>query len=423
MEPQEYLSRAEEEVHHIPDLPQDTPVLAIERVAIIGAGTMGGGIAMAFANAGFQVLLVDAAAPALERGLETIRRSYERAVERGRLTAAEGEQRTGSIRGSIDIDDVADADLVIEAVFEEMEIKRKVFRRIAQVARADAILASNTSFLDVDELAQASGRPERVLGLHFFSPAHIMRLLEIVRGRHTAPQVLATALAVARRLGKVGVVVRVCYGFAGNRLIAKRREQGVALLQEGATPWQVDRVLEAFGFPMGLFAMSDMAGLDVGWRADTSQGATIKDRLCEMGRRGQKTGAGYYDYDAERRRQPSLAVEALIKDFRAEHGHRARPVDDQEILDRCLAVMINEGARLLEEKIVLRAADIDVVMVNGYGWPRERGGLMYYADSVGLPAIVATLQTLAAKPGSALAPAPLLQRLAAEGGQLHTVST
>jgi 3-hydroxyacyl-CoA dehydrogenase len=418
----QYLLDAQAQVDAIPDIPAATPVLPIARVAVVGAGTMGGGIAMNFANIGLPVTLLEQSAQALERGLATIRGNYERSLRRGRLDAAQLEQRMALITGTLEIADLGDADLLIEAVFEEMAVKRDLFQRLDRIAKPAAILASNTSFLNIDELAAATSRPRQVLGMHFFSPANVMALLEIVRGARTDRTVVATAQAVARRIGKIGVVVRVCDGFAGNRIIVQRRSQGQALLLEGALPWQVDGALEAFGFPMGPFAMSDLAGLDIGWSAENSRGETIRDVLCEMGRRGQKSGAGYYDYD-DRTRRPSPLVAETVGKFLAQRGVAPRSIDDEEILQRCLYPMINEGAKLLEEKIVVRASDIDVVMVNGYGWPKERGGLMYYADSIGLDRVVAVLRALERQLGPAMKPAPLLERLAEERGVLHRVVT
>ncbi|MGI4879297.1 MAG: 3-hydroxyacyl-CoA dehydrogenase NAD-binding domain-containing protein, partial [Janthinobacterium lividum] len=301
------------------------------------------------------------------------------------------------------------ADLIIEAVFENMDVKKEVFGKLDRLAKPGAILASNTSYLNVDEIAASTSRPESVVGLHFFSPANVMRLLEVVRGAKTAGPVLATAMATAKKIGKVAVVAGVCDGFIGNRMLSQRQQQAMALIVEGALPADVDRVLFDFGFPMGPFQMSDLAGLDIGWNAETSKGVTIRDRLCEAGLRGQKNGHGFYDYDAQRNRTPSPVAEKIILDYAAERGVNRRHIDDAEILERCLYPMVNEGAKILDEGMAQRASDIDIVWINGYGWPVYRGGPMFWADSVGLPAIVDKLKAYG------IEPAPLLVKLAGEG--------
>jgi 3-hydroxyacyl-CoA dehydrogenase len=412
---QRYVFFAERAAAKIPDIPQDTPTLPVRSVGVLGAGTMGGGIAMNFLNAGIPVTIVEANQDALDRGLATIRRNYEATASKGRLTAADVENRMGLLTGTLDVGSLADADLIIEAVFETMELKKQVFARLDRIAKPGAILATNTSYLDVNEIAAVTGRPEHVLGMHFFSPANVMRLLEVVRGDRTAKPVIATAMQLARRIGKVAVLVGVCHGFVGNRMLAQRQREANRLILEGALPWDVDRVLYDFGLPMGPFAMSDLAGLDIGWSRETSTGSTVKEVLCEMGRRGQKTKAGFYDYDDRRNATPSPVVERVILDFAAKRGIVRRPIGDDEILVRCIYPMINEGARILEEGKALRASDIDVVWVNGYGWPAYRGGPMYYADSVGLDTIAAELEKLEAAHGPAFTPAPLLVRLAREG--------
>jgi 3-hydroxyacyl-CoA dehydrogenase len=412
---QRYVFFAERAAAKIPDIPQDTPTLPVRSVGVLGAGTMGGGIAMNFLNAGIPVTIVEANQEALDRGLATIRRNYEATASKGRLTAADVENRMGLLTGTLDVGSLADADLIIEAVFETMELKKQVFARLDRIAKPGAILATNTSYLDVNEIAAVTGRPEHVLGMHFFSPANVMRLLEVVRGDRTAKPVIATAMQLARRIGKVAVLVGVCHGFVGNRMLAQRQREANRLILEGALPWDVDRVLYDFGLPMGPFAMSDLAGLDIGWSRETSTGSTVKEVLCEMGRRGQKTKAGFYDYDDRRNATPSPVVERVILDFAAKRGIVRRPIGDDEILVRCIYPMINEGARILEEGKALRASDIDVVWVNGYGWPAYRGGPMYYADSVGLDTIAAELEKLEAAHGPAFTPAPLLVRLAREG--------
>jgi len=355
------------------------------------------------------VTIVETRQEALDRGVATIRKNYENTAAKGRMTAADVEARMALLTPTLDLETLDVADLIIEAVFENMAIKREVFGKLDRIAKPHAILASNTSYLNVDEIAAATSRPESVLGLHFFSPANVMRLLEVVRGAQTSPQVLATAMATAKSIGKVAVVSGVCDGFIGNRMLSQRQQQATQLITEGALPADVDRVLFDFGFPMGPFQMSDLAGLDIGWSAEASTGATIRDRLCEAGLRGQKNGRGFYDYDAARNRKPSPVAEKIILDFAAERGVNRRPVDDAEILERCLYPMVNEGAKILEEKMAQRASDIDIVWINGYGWPVYRGGPMFWADSVGLSKIVDRLTHYG------MVPAPLLVRLAAEG--------
>jgi 3-hydroxyacyl-CoA dehydrogenase len=321
----------------------------------------------------------------------------------------------GLLTGSLNLEDLADCDLIIEAVFENMDIKKDVFGKLDKIAKAGAILASNTSYLDVNEIASATSRPESVIGLHFFSPANVMRLLEIVRGDATSKPVIATSMKLAKTIGKVGVLVGVCPGFVGNRMLSSRQQQAQALVAEGAMPWDVDRVLYDFGFPMGPFAMSDLAGLDIGWSKETNKSATIRDKLCELDRRGQKTGAGYYDYDEKRNAKPSPVTEQIIKDFAAKSGVNARTVDDQEILERTILPMINEGAKILEEGKAIRASDVDTVWINGYGWPVYRGGPMHYGDSLGLAHVVARLKEYQDKHGDFFKPSALLEKLAAEG--------
>ncbi len=412
---QRYAFFAEREAAKIPDVPADTPTLPIASVGIIGAGTMGGGIAMNFLNAGLPVTIVEARQEALDRGIGIIRRNYEATAKKGRLTADEVERRMKLLTGTLDLSRVASADLVIEAVFEDMAIKKEIFSRLDTIAKPGAILATNTSYLDVDEIAAVTKRPEQVLGMHFFSPANVMRLLEVVRGAKTAKPVIATAMQLARRIGKVAVLVGVCHGFVGNRMLAQRQREANELIIEGALPWDVDRVLYDFGLPMGPFAMSDLAGLDIGWSRETSKSSTIKEILCEMDRRGQKTGAGFYDYDENRKAEPSPVVERAIRDFAAKRGVSRRQISDQEILERCIYPMINEGAKILDEGKAIRASDIDVVWVNGYGWPVYRGGPMHYADSVGLAGILERLRELEGRHGPQFKPTALLELMAKEG--------
>ena len=412
---QRYNFFAERRAAKIPEMPSDAVPRAITSVGIVGAGTMGTGIAMNFLSAGMQTTIVDTTRDALDRGVATIRGTYESSAAKGRITADKVERNMALLSAERDLDALAQCDLVIEAVYEDMAIKKAIFARLDSIVAPGAILASNTSYLDLDEIAGVTSRPQSVVGLHFFSPANIMHLLEIVRGRHTDPSVLATAMHLAKSIGKIAVVSGVCYGFIGNRMLARRRQQADALIREGAMPWDVDRVLVDFGMPMGPFQISDLAGLDLGWTREASTGATIRERLCEIDRRGQKTGAGFYDYDETRNARPSPLVEEMILAFAAEQGIRRRPVGDEEILERCLYPMIDEGARILDEGIAYRSSDIDVAWVNGYGWPVYRGGPMFHADHVGLAHVRDRLKFYQAQHGDAFAPAPLLERLAADG--------
>lgn len=412
---QRYVFFAERQANKIPDVPEDTPTRRIAKVGVIGAGTMGGGISMNFANAGIPVTIVEMKQEALDRGLGVIRKNYENTARRGRISEADVETRMGLITGTLDLSALADCDLVIEAVFENMAIKKEVFGKLDAIVKKGAILATNTSYLNVDEIAAATARPQDVIGLHFFSPANVMRLLEIVRGEKTAKDVIATAMKLAKTIGKVGVLVGVCHGFVGNRMLAQRQREANKLILEGAMPWDVDRVLYDFGLPMGPFAMSDLAGLDIGWSRETSKGETVREILCEMDRRGQKTGAGFYDYDEKRNATPSPVTERIILDLAAKKGINRRPISDEEILQRCIYPMINEGAKILEEGKAIRASDIDTVWVNGYGWPVYRGGPMFYGDTVGLPEVLRVMREFEGRHGADFKPAVLLERLVAEG--------
>ncbi len=411
---QQYAFFAEREVWKIPDVPVDTPTVPVNRVGIVGAGTMGGGIAMNFANAGIPVTIVEAKPEALERGLSVIRRNYVNTARKGRMTGGDVEKRMELLKGSLTLDDLANCDLIIEAVFENMDIKKDVFRKLDAIVKPGAILATNTSYLDTNEIARATQRPEFVIGLHFFSPANVMRLLEVVRADKTANPVIATAMQLAKRIGKIAVLVGVGYGFAGNRMLAQRQREANRLVLEGAMPWDVDRVLTEFGFPMGPFQMSDLAGLDLGWSKETSKSSTIREVLCEMDRRGQKTGAGFYDYDENRTPKPSPITAKIIEDFRARSGAAVRQISDEEILERCIYPMINEGAKILEEGKAIRASDIDVVWLNGYGWPRYRGGPMWYGDFIGLDKVLARMREWQSQMGDEFKASALLERLAAE---------
>ena len=412
---QRYYFFAERAANKIPDVPSDTPMIPVARVGVVGAGTMGGGIAMNFANVGIPVKMVEVNQEALDRGMKVVRGNYERSARSGRFSMDEVERRMSLISGSLDLSALRDADLIIEAVFERMDIKKTLFAKLDTIALPGAILATNTSGLNVDEIASATKRPEFVIGLHFFSPANVMKLVEIVRGARTRKDVIATSMKLARTINKIAVLVGVCPGFVGNRMLGQRGRQTQKMLLEGALPWDIDHVLFDFGFPMGPFAMGDLAGLDIGWSKEDSRGETIRDVLCEMGRRGQKTGAGYYDYDENRTARPSPVTEKIIKDFTSRTGTIARRIPDEEILERSIYPMINEGAKILGEKLAIRPSDIDVVWVNGYGWPVYRGGPMYYADQLGLDNVLAKLNQFQAAMGDAFRPAPLLEQLVAQG--------
>ncbi|MEI9995444.1 MAG: 3-hydroxyacyl-CoA dehydrogenase NAD-binding domain-containing protein [Rhizomicrobium sp.] len=413
---QRYYFFAERLANKIPDVPDDTKLIPIKKVGIIGAGTMGGGIAMNFVNAGIPVTIVEVKQDALDRGLKVVRGNYERSAKNGRFPMEEVDKRMAMFGSSLDMAALADCDLVIEAVFERMDIKKDIFTKLDAIVKQGAILATNTSGLNIDEIASVTKRPEFVIGLHFFSPANVMKLLEIVRADHTSKEVIATSMKLAKTIGKIAVLVGVCPGFVGNRILGARGREAQKMVLEGAMPWDVDRVLYDFGFPMGPFAMSDLAGLDIGWVKEKSHGETIRDVLCEADRRGQKTGAGYYDYDPETRAaKPSAVTEKIIHDFVAKSGKNPRNIPDDEILERCIYPMINEGAKILEEKKAIRPSDIDVVWVNGYGWPVYRGGPMHYADSIGLDKVLAKLKEFQATMGDTFKPAALLETLAAEG--------
>lgn len=412
---QRHVFFAERQVWKLPDVPADTPTIPVDKVGIIGAGTMGGGIAMNFLNVGLPVTIVETKQEALDRGIATIRKNYENSAKKGRFTMEEVEKRMGLLTGSLDMNDLADCDLVIEAVFENMDIKKDVFGKLDKIVKQGAILATNTSALNIDEIATAVKRPEAVIGLHFFSPANVMRLLEVVRADKTSKEVIATSMQIAKKIGKIAALVGVCPGFVGNRILAQRQREAQKLILEGAMPWDVDRVLYDFGLPMGPFAMSDLAGLDIGWSKEKSQGATIRDVLCEMDRRGQKTGAGFYDYDENRNAKPSPVVEKIILDFAAKKGINRRKISDEEILERCIYPMINEGAKILEEGKAIRSSDIDIVWINGYGFPVYRGGPMFYGDTVGADKVLAKMKEFQAQMGDDFKPAALLEKIVAEG--------
>jgi 3-hydroxyacyl-CoA dehydrogenase len=414
---------AERQAAKVDGIPADIATAPIRKVGIVGAGTMGGGIAMNFLNAGIPVAMVEMKPEALERGLGVIRGNYEATARKGRLKPEQVEQRMGLLSGGLDLAGLSDCDLIIEAVFEQLDIKQQVFAALDKVARPDAILATNTSYLSVDAIAGATTRPGRVLGLHFFSPANVMRQLEVVRGPRTEPAVLATAMKLAKTIGKVAVVSGDSFGFIGNRMLAARHRQADQLILDGATPSDVDRVLTDFGFPMGHFAMRDLAGLDIGWDAARTSSSDVREILNEMGRHGQKSGAGFYDYDAARNATASPVVEQVIRDFAVRAGVPQRRVSDAEISERCLLSMVNEGAKVLEEGVSARPSDIDVVWVTGYGWPVYRGGPMFWADLSGTADLLARLKALQALHGDAFKPAALIETLAAEGRSFNDYQT
>ncbi len=425
-----HVFAAERAAAKLLDVPAATPPRRIAGVGVIGAGTMGGGITMNFLNAGTPVVLLETKQEALDKGLATIRKNYENSMKKGKLTAAQVEERMALVTPTLEYAGFAGVDLVIEAVFENMAVKQQVFETLDAVCKPGAILASNTSYLDLNRIAAFTKRPQDVVGLHFFSPANVMRLLEVVRGARTAPDVLVTAMALAKQIKKIAVVSGVCDGFIGNRMLARYGAAANGLVNAGALPQQVDAALQKFGMAMGPFRMGDLAGLDIGWATRKRKAAeagvemkpVIADRLCEAGRLGQKTGAGWYRYEAGRRDPlPDPQTEALIATYRAEAGIAPRRIDDAEIVQRCIYALVNEGARILEEGIAARASDIDLVYLNGYGFPLHRGGPMLYADSVGLVNVVRSLKGFAAEPGAdpSWQPAPLLLRLA-DSGQSFT---
>ncbi|MEJ7777734.1 MAG: 3-hydroxyacyl-CoA dehydrogenase NAD-binding domain-containing protein [Sphingomicrobium sp.] len=389
---QQYFFFAERKAAKIEGLAEDVQPRDVRKVGVIGAGTMGGGISMNFLSAGIPVTIVEMGQEALDRGTGVIAKNYQASAAKGRFTAGQVEQTMGLLNPTLDFDSLADCDLIIEAVYEAMEVKKEVFGRLDKIAKPGAILASNTSYLNIDEIAASISRPEDVVGLHFFSPANVMKLLEVVHGARTAPDVLLTAMRLAKKIKKVAVVAGVCHGFIGNRILMPRQVEAMKLLLEGATPEQVDRVHVEFGMPMGPFQMADLAGADIGWHRDPGRIESLRDALCAVERWGQKKGAGFYDYDDKRRPSPSPVVQEMIEVFAAKQSVERRDIGDEEIVERTLYPMVNEGAKILEEGMAQRASDIDVVWVYGYGWPVYRGGPMHWADSVGLKAIVEGLK-------------------------------
>ncbi|MDN3516305.1 3-hydroxyacyl-CoA dehydrogenase NAD-binding domain-containing protein [Aquisalimonas lutea] len=427
---QRHVFFAEREVGKVPGIGKDTPKREIKSVGVVGAGTMGGGIAMNFLNAGIPVIIKEVKQEALDKGLSVIRKNYESTAKKGRISMDDVDKRMGLIMPTLDYDDFKDVDLVIEAVFESMDVKQDVFETLDRVCKPGAILATNTSTLDVNRIASFTGRPEDVMGMHFFSPANVMKLLENVRGDKTSDEVVATVMDLSKRIGKVGVCVGVCDGFVGNRMLHKRQAEAVALVDEGASPEQVDKVIYDFGFPMGPFAMSDLAGLDIGYSIrlerrkagdPDAQELTWLDKLAEKGRYGQKTQAGVYRYEeGDRTPKPDPEVAELIEQHRRDKGITPREVSDQEILERCMYVMVNEGSKILEEGIAARALDVDIVWIYGYGFPVYRGGTMFWADQVGLGEIRDRVrQFYQDQGGEQWKPSPLLEQLASEGKGFH----
>jgi 3-hydroxyacyl-CoA dehydrogenase len=412
---QQYFFFAERKAAKIEGLPEDTRPRDIKKVGVIGAGTMGGGISMNFLSAGIPVTIVETGQEALDRGTGVMRKNYEASAAKGKLTSEQVEKAMGLLTPTLEFDALADCDLIIEAVFEQMEIKKDIFGRLDKIAKPGAILASNTSYLNVDEIAAATSRPADVLGMHFFSPANIMKLLEVVRGAKTAPDALMTAMQIGKRIKKVPVVAGVCHGFIGNRMLMPRQVEATKLLLEGASPEQIDRVHVEFGMPMGPFQMADLAGVDIGWHRDPSRVENVRDALCAIDRWGQKKGAGFYDYDDKRRPSPSPKVQEIIENFSKREGVERREISDQEIIERTLYTMVNEGAKILEEGMAQRASDIDVVWVYGYGWPVYRGGPMFWADTEGAGGIVEGLRRQESRMGSDFSFSKLLLEKAERG--------
>ena len=410
-----YMNDATRQARVIDGLPEGLALRPIEKVGIIGAGTMGGGIAMNFATAGIAVTIVETKAEALERGLSVIEGNYRRSAERGRFPVEEVAERMARLEGVLDMQALADCDLIIEAVFEDMDLKKTIFKNLDAICKDGAILATNTSALNIDEIAAETSRPHDVIGLHFFSPANVMKLLEIVRADATADDVVATSMDIAVKIGKVATLVGVCPGFVGNRILAARQRESQALVNRGVLPWDVDAAFNSFGFKMGPFQMSDLAGLDIGWKKGAETGNPIRDRLCEMDRRGQKTGAGYYDYDESRQRSPSEITEGIIAEVTGvAPGQSGLSADD--ILALCLHPMVNEALIILEENKAQRPSDIDVIWAYGYGWPGDTGGPMAYGDKVGAQAVLDTMQALT-KDNPDIHIADTLVTLAENGGR------
>ena len=411
---QRYFFFSQRQVAKIPDVPKETEVYSIKEIGIIGAGTMGGGIAMNFANAGLPVTLVERNQELLDRGIGIIRKNYENTANKGRISIEDVENRMNLINGQISMESLSTKDLIIEAVFENMDLKKEIFLQLNTVAKEDAILATNTSGLDINEIASITDRPENVIGLHFFSPANVMKLLEVVRGKKTSKKVISTSMLMAKTIGKTAALVGVCPGFVGNRILSQRQREANKLILEGALPWDIDNALFDFGFPMGPFAMSDLAGLDIGWNKETSRGETIREKLCEDGRLGQKSGKGFYIYDESRNKSSDPEVEKLIIDFSKDKQIKRRIIGNEEILERCLYPMINEGFKILEEGMAIRASDIDIIWINGYGWPVYEGGPMFYGNTIGFEKILEWLRRMEKEHGSDFTPSPYLEKVVEE---------
>ncbi len=411
---QRYFFFSQRQVAKIPDIPKETEKKEIKEIGIIGAGTMGGGIAMNFANAGLPVTIIEQSQERLDKGIGIIRKNYENTASKGRITIQDVEHRMSLISGDVSMEALSNKDMIIEAVFENMELKKEIFSKLNTIAKQGAILATNTSGLDINEIASTTNRPESVIGLHFFSPANVMKLLEVVRGEKTSKEVIATSMAMAKSIGKVAALVGVCPGFVGNRILAQRQREANKLILEGALPWDIDNALFDFGFPMGPFAMSDLAGLDIGWNKETSRGETIREKLCEGGRFGQKSGKGFYIYDENRNKSPDPEVEDLIKTFAQEKQIKTRSIEKEEILQRCLYPMINEGFKILEEGMAIRASDIDIVWINGYGWPVYEGGPMFYGNQIGFGKILDWLKKMEEEHGDDFTPSPYLEKVVKE---------
>ncbi|MFL2843515.1 MAG: 3-hydroxyacyl-CoA dehydrogenase NAD-binding domain-containing protein [Alphaproteobacteria bacterium] len=411
---QRYFFFAQRQVAKIPDIPKETELLDINKVGIIGAGTMGGGIAMNFANAGIPVTIIEQNQERLDKGIGIIRKNYENTAAKGRISLEDVDKRMQFIDGNISIDSLSDKDLIIEAVFENMDLKKEIFSKLDLIAKDSAILATNTSALNINEIAETTKRPESVIGLHFFSPANVMRLLEIVRGEKTSKEIIATSMGLAKTIGKTAALVGVCPGFVGNRILAQRQREANKLILEGALPWEIDDALFDFGFPMGPFAMSDLAGLDIGWDKETSRSETIRDILCENGRFGQKSGKGFYIYDENRNKLPDNDVEKIIQEFADNKQIKRREIEKDEILKRCLYPMINEGFKILDEGMAIRASDIDIIWINGYGWPIYEGGPMFYGNLIGYDKILSWLQDMEKEHGSDFSPSPYLEKVVEE---------
>ena len=411
---QRYFFFAQRQVAKIPDIPKETELLDINKVGIIGAGTMGGGIAMNFANAGIPVTIIEQNQERLDKGIGIIRKNYENTAAKGRISLEDVDKRMQFIDGNISIDSLSDKDLIIEAVFENMDLKKEIFSKLDLIAKDSAILATNTSALNINEIAETTKRPESVIGLHFFSPANVMKLLEIVRGEKTSKQIIATSMGLAKTIGKTAALVGVCPGFVGNRILAQRQREANKLILEGALPWEIDDALFDFGFPMGPFAMSDLAGLDIGWDKETSRSETIRDILCENGRFGQKSGKGFYIYDENRNKLPDSDVEKIIQEFADNKQIKRREIEKDEILKRCLYPMINEGFKILDEGMAIRASDIDIIWINGYGWPIYEGGPMFYGNLIGYDKILSWLQDMEKEHGSDFSPSPYLEKVVEE---------